>query len=116
MSKGKNVQAINNNKRLKNQEKKEILPVCLRDGNHGNIRNAIAYCHFRYLSAENQMEFWDLDNDGNLTLQHLKLDFDEFARKILEVNLFCNLFAITFLTLVAIEDIFNKKLKITFSD
>jgi hypothetical protein len=114
LSNGKNILEIDNNKQLEYADKRKILPLCLKDGNHDNIRNAIAHCHFRYLSERDQMEFWDIRKDGTYSLRPLRLDFDDFSKKLLEVNIFCGVFAITFLTLVAIEDIYNKKLKITY--
>jgi hypothetical protein len=111
LSKGKSSQEIDNNKQLNGKEKKiilqEILPNCLKNGNHNNIRNAVAHCHFKYIDSQNQIEFWDVGKDGKYTLPATRLDFNDFSRKILEVKIFCEVFAITFLTLVAIEDIYN---------
>lgn len=85
---------------------KGVLPECLQNGNHDNYRNAIAHAHFRYIDKENKMEFWDIDQRAHeFSLLPKKVTFEEFSNVLLEINIFCEVFGLVTLALVALDDI-----------
>ena len=86
---------------------KQVLPECFQKGNHYNYRNAIAHAHFRYIEKENKMEFWDIDQRTHkFSLLPRKATLEEFSKVLLEINIFCEVFGLVILALIAIDDIY----------
>jgi hypothetical protein len=85
---------------------KYVLPECLEKGIHSHLRNAIAHARFRYIDKENKMKFWDVHPQNHIfTMDPIKLNYKEFSKYLLQVNLFCEIFGFINLTLIALEDI-----------
>ena len=88
---------------------REILPEGLKSGNHRNLRNAIAHTNFRYIDNEQKVEFWDINpNTQMYSLNPMKLTYAEFSKSLVEVNLFCEIFGLVSLVLIALEDVVKR--------
>ena len=89
-----------------------ILPEKLKQGIHNNLRNSIAHGNFRYYDKEGKIEFWDIFPETNkFSLKPIKLTFDEFSFHLIEINLFCEIFGLIILVLLAVDDI-NKRRRV----
>lgn len=87
-------------------DNKQILPEFFQKSIHDNYRNAIAHAHFRYIDKENRMKFWDINQKTHkFSLLPRKLTFEEFTKALLEVNIFCEVFGLVILALIALDDI-----------
>jgi len=115
LKEGKNVRITETRKVLseeKTEEKKNlesVLPNHLKNGHHRNLRNAIAHAHFRYLPEKNEMLFWDVRPNGQYSFRPKSFSYQEFSKYLLDVNVFCEVFAFVVLLLVAIQDIAKRR-------
>ncbi|OGD45860.1 hypothetical protein A3K70_00180 [Candidatus Bathyarchaeota archaeon RBG_16_48_13] len=98
-------------KNLRKNSKQKDLPDILERGIHRNLRNSIAHTNFKYYDKEKKMEFWDRDSKGEFTLNPIRMNYEEFSRYLLEVNLFCEIFGFTNLLMIGAQDIINRKEK-----
>jgi hypothetical protein len=97
-------------KNEKESTRQNILPDILRQGIHNNLRNSIAHGNFRYYDKEDKIEFWDiLPKTHRYTLIPIKLTYEEFSMFLIEVDLFCEIFGLIILALIAVEDITNRR-------
>lgn len=97
----------------KNEKKRalqNILPYIIRQGIHSNLRNSIAHGNFRYYDKEDKIEFWDiLPQTHKYTLKPIKLTYEEFSKFLIEVNLFCEIFGLIIMALIAVDDITHRR-------
>jgi chaperonin cofactor prefoldin len=88
----------------------KILPDSLRQGIHKNLRNSIAHGNFRYYDKEDKIEFWDISpRTQKYTLKPIKLTYREFSKFLIEVELFCQIFGLIILALIAVTDITDRR-------
>lgn len=96
-------------KNEKERALQNILPYIIRQGIHSNLRNSIAHGNFRYYDREDKIEFWDiLPKTDRYTLKPIKLTYDEFSKFLIEINLFCEIFGLIILALIAVDDITHR--------
>ena len=84
----------------------EVIPTRLKTGEHLHLRNSIAHYNFKFISAEEKMEFWDLDpRTQKYSWELKKYTLEEFSKPLIEINLFCEAFGLIVLLLMALSDL-----------
>lgn len=88
----------------------EVTPDDLKRGIHRHLRNAVAHVYFTYLEDEDKMQFWDIfPNKDKHSMKPVELDYREFSRYLVEVNIFCEIYGFLVLLFIAFEDIAKRQ-------
>lgn len=90
----------------------EVTPERLRIGEHEHLRHAIAHSNYKFIKEEEKMEFWDVNTrTQKYSWGPKKFTLRDFSVPLIEVDLFCEVYGLHVLLLLALEHISETKIK-----